>query len=352
MTGDTDAQDKPHEPSQKRLADAREKGQIPRSQDVLSAAALAGFLAAAAVFGPTALHRSATAGMILLEQAGRPTARIDSGIWAMLVPILSLLLLPALMVIAVLAAQRALLFTPANLMPKLSRIDPIAAAGQRFGADGLVDFAKGAVKLVLVGACLGLFLVQQADVLLATISLDPVQGVALMLGLLLRFLGLVLVLSLVLAAADYLWQVIRHRAQNRMSHQELIEEFRDSEGDPQTKAQRRQRGQDIAMNRMLADVPRADVVIVNPTHYAVALAWHRDRKEPPICVAKGIDEVALRIRAMAAEHGVPIRRDPPTARAIHATVEVGQHIRPDHYRAVAAAIRFAEALRRKARGLQ
>jgi flagellar biosynthetic protein FlhB len=127
-------------------------------------------------------------------------------------------------------------------------------------------------------------------VLLATISLDPAQGAALMLGLLLRFLGLFLVLSLGLAAVDYLWQVIRHRAQNRMSHQELIEEFRDAEGDPQTKAQRRQRGQDIAMNRMLADVPRADVVIVNPTHYAVALTWHRDRKEPPICVAKGVDE--------------------------------------------------------------
>lgn len=351
MSSEDDSQDKPHDPTQKRLDDARAKGQIPRSQDVLSAAALAGFLIAAAVFGPAALQGSATAGMILLEQAGRPGASVKSGSWAMLVPVLPLVLVPALMVILVLAAQRALLFTPDNLMPKLSRIDPIAAAGQRFGADGLVDFAKGGAKMALVGGCLGLFLWNEADVLLATIALDPAQGVSLMLGLLLRFLGVVLALSLLLAAADYFWQILRHRARNRMSHQEMIEEFRESEGDPQTKAQRRQRGQDIAMNRMLADVPRADVVIVNPTHYAVALKWHRDRKEPPICVAKGVDEVALRIRALAAESGVPIRRDPPTARAIHATVEVGQHIRPDHYRAVAAAIRFAEALRRKARGL-
>lgn len=351
MSDGSDSQDKPHDPSQKRLEDARAKGQIPRSQDVLSAAALAGFLVAAAIFGPGALQASATAGMILLEQAGRPGATAVSGSWAMIVPFLPLVVMPAMLVVGVLAAQRGLLFTPENLMPKLSRIDPIAAAGQRFGADGLVDFAKGAAKMVLVGGCLGLFLRGQADALLATIALDPAQGVALMLGLLLRFLALVLALSAVLAAIDYVWQVARHRARNRMSHQELIEEFRESEGDPQTKALRRQRGQDIAMNRMLADVPRADVVIVNPTHYAVALKWHRDRKEPPICVAKGVDEVALRIRALAAENGVPIRRDPPTARAIHATVDIGQHIHPDHFRAVAAAIRFAEALRRKARGL-
>ena len=103
------------------------------------------------------------------------------------------------------------------------------------------------------------------------------------------------------------------------------------------------------MNRMLADVATADVVVVNPTHYAVARKWHREKRQAPICVAKGVDEIAARIRARAAEHGVPIHSDPPTARALHASVEIGQQIAPEHYRAVAAAIRFAQAMRRRAR---
>jgi flagellar biosynthetic protein FlhB len=157
-------------------------------------------------------------------------------------------------------------------------------------------------------------------------------------------------LALVLGAADYLWQVYRHRIRNRMSRQDLMDEYRDAEGDPHTRATRRQRGQEIAMNRMLADVPTADVIVVNPTHYAVALKWHRAKRQAPICVAKGVDETAARIRDLAAEHGIPVHRDPPTARAVFATVGIGDQIRPDHYRAVAAALRFAEALRkRKAR---
>ena len=100
---------------------------------------------------------------------------------------------------------------------------------------------------------------------------------------------------------------------------------------------------------MLTDVATADVVVVNPTHYAVALRWERTKGKAPVCVAKGMDEVAKRIRERAAEHGVPIHSDPPTARAIHAGVDVGQEIRVEHYRAIAAAIRFADAMRKKAR---
>jgi flagellar biosynthetic protein FlhB len=112
--------------------------------------------------------------------------------------------------------------------------------------------------------------------------------------------------------------------------------------------QRRQRGQEIATNKMLQDVPTADVVVVNPTHYAVALKWDRSVGRAPICVAKGVDEVAARIRDLAHENGVPVHSDPPTARALHAEVDLGQEISQDHYRAVAAAIRFAEGIRKKA----
>lgn len=247
-----------------------------------------------------------------------------------------------------LVVQRSVLFTPEKLSPKLSRINPVAAFGQKFGVDGLVDFAKSTAKLCATGAALWWYLARHAEDLFATISLDPAQGVGIMLRLTLGFLVVVLAISVVFGAADYLWQVLRHRARNRMSRQELVEEQKDAEGDPHFKQHRRQRGQDIALNRMLRDVETADVVVVNPTHYAVALKWNRAKRQAPVCVAKGVDEIAAAIRARAAEHGVPIHRDPPTARAIHASVRLGEPIRPDHYRAVAAAIRFAEAMRKRA----
>ena len=128
-----------------------------------------------------------------------------------------------------------------------------------------------------------------------------------------------------------------------------MDELKESEGDPMMKQQRREKAVSIATNQMLRDVPEAAVVIVNPTHFAVALKWDPSAPHAPICVAKGVDLVAARIREIAQENAVPIHSDPPTARALHATVEIGEEIRPDHYAAVAAAIRFADMLRAKAR---
>ena len=127
------------------------------------------------------------------------------------------------------------------------------------------------------------------------------------------------------------------------------EEHKKAEGDPMVKSQRRQRAQEIAMNQMMHEVPKSDVVIVNPTHYAVALKWNRAAGGAPVVAAKGIDGVALRIREAAMAANVPIHHDPPTARALEATTEIGAEIEPAHYQAVAAAIRFSEAMRRKAR---
>ena len=343
-----ETEDKPHDPTEKRLNDAREKGQIPRSQDTLTAASYAGFLLGALIFGTEAIISASEAGMVLLARPEHDDAM--GGVAAMLMAVLPLFLIPALPVLGLLIAQRGLLFTAANLAPKLSRIDPLAAARHRFGPDGLMEFAKGTAKMVMIAVLLAVFLHAEAKAILTSPMLDPGQGSALMISLLMRFVMIIFALGLVLGAADYLWQVHRHRSRNRMSRQELLDEHRDAEGDPHTRAARRQRGQEIAMNRMLADVPTADVIVVNPTHYAVALKWHRAKGQAPICVAKGVDETAARIRDLARDHGIPVHRDPPTARALFATVGIGEQIRPDHYRAVAAAIRFAEAMRkRKAR---
>jgi len=195
---------------------------------------------------------------------------------------------------------------------------------------------------------LAIFLTARADEILASLHQSPGQSTTVMLTILLDFLAISLLITLVFGGADYMWQLFQHQRRNRMSRQELVDENKDSEGDPHTKLQRRQRGQAIAMNQMLTDVGRADVIVVNPTHYAVALKWQRGDRTAPICVAKGVDEIAARIREAGAAAGVPIHSDPPTARALHATVELGAPIRPEHYSAVAAAIRFAEAMRKRA----
>ena len=163
------------------------------------------------------------------------------------------------------------------------------------------------------------------------------------------FLLVVVLVSAAIGGIDAVWQHQEHIRKNRMSRKDIMDENKNSEGDPHLKQERRSRAQAIAAQQMMADVPKADVVIVNPTHYAVALQWARSEGTAPICVAKGVDEIAMRIRETAAEAAVPIHSDPPTARALHATTDIGVEIAPEHYQAVAAAIRFADNLRDRAR---
>lgn len=352
----TEDADRPHDPTAKRLQDARQKGDIPRAPDLNSAAAYGGFLLATLMSG-AALVAVGTGGAALLSQAPEmaETALTRGQTFAiglagsMLLPLWPFLLLPGMAVLALLVGLRGIVLSGEKLAPKLSRIDPLANARQKFGPDGLMDFAKSTAKVALVGLALGFLAKAEGDRILAALTLDP-GGVMQELGrLVLAFLMLVFGMQLALGLMDALWQWHRFRVRNRMSDKDIRDEAKESEGDPHIRAQRRQKGQEIALNRMLADLPGADVVIVNPTHYAVALKWDRAARVPPVCIAKGTDEVALRIREAAAKHGIPIRHDPPTARALDAVVKIGEPIRPDHYRAVAAAIRFAESMRRKAR---
>jgi flagellar biosynthetic protein FlhB len=203
--------------------------------------------------------------------------------------------------------------------------------------------------MLAIGVILAVHLMARAGDIANSMQLPAAAAMGLMLRLMAEFLLLILLIAVVFGGIDFFWQQAQHLKRNRMSHKEMLDEHKESEGDPHTKFQRRQKGQEIALNRMLQDVAKADVVIVNPTHYAVALQWKRSDRHAPICVAKGVDEIAARIRERAVLAGVPLRADPPTARAIHAAVEIGQPIRPEHYKPVAAAIRFAEALRHRKR---
>lgn len=358
MSGqDDESDDKEHDASPQKLIEARKKGDIPRSTDLLMAAGIGGFLLALVTMGGWAVGRGGDAGMVLLDQADRLARLMATGssgplggiLFAFAGPPVALLLVPPVMVLAVIFATRGFVIAPDKIAPKLSRISLLATAKHKFGAEGLVEFAKSAVKLGLVSVILYAFLAARLEEVIATVYLAPALSAAVLARLTIEFLFILLLVAVALGGVDYLWQVHLFRQRNRMSRKEMMDEYKESEGDPHLKAARRQRAHEVATNRMLADVATADVVVVNPTHYAVALRWDRAKGGAPVCVAKGVDEIARVIRARAAEHGIPVHSDPPSARAIHATVELGQEVRSEHYRAVAAAIRFADAMRKKAR---
>lgn len=350
-----DDDDKQHEASQKRLDDARKRGEVVKSTDLMSAAGYAGLLLVGLIGGAQLLDGFGKAGMVLLDQADQiaplimkqGTAPVGGIAAAYAIVAAPLFVLPMAAVILAIIAQKAFVFAPEKLEMKWSRLSPIATAKQKFGREGLFEFGKSMVKMLVVSTALGLFLADHAPQILDSLTLAPAISTVLMLQLLLDFLLLVLLIVTAFGSVDYVWQRAQHLRRNRMSRQEMVDEGKDQEGDPHVKMQRRQRGQEIATNRMLQDVAKADVVVVNPTHYAVALRWNRKGRGAPICVAKGVDEVATRIRERAALAGVPLHSDPPSARAIHATVQIGQPILPEHYKAIAAAIRFAESMRKR-----
>jgi flagellar biosynthetic protein FlhB len=258
-------------------------------------------------------------------------------------------LVPIAAVVVSLLAQQAITVSGEKLRPKLSRLSLLANARRRFGAGGLVEFGKAALKLTAVATALFFYLARDLDRMIGAATAEAQVLGGIMMQSLVVLLTLTSLIAVAVAGVDLVWQRFDHARRLRMSYQDLREEAKQSEGDPYMKAQRRGRAEAIATNRMLLDVPKADVVVVNPTHFAVALRWSRAKGSAPVCVAKGEGGVALRIREVAATAGVPIHEDPPTARALFATVEVGREIAPEHYRAVAAAIRFADRMRRAAR---
>ncbi|WP_373355320.1 flagellar type III secretion system protein FlhB [Pseudoroseicyclus sp. CXY001] len=359
MSGeDDDSAEKEFAPSQRKLDDARRKGDIPKSTDLATAAGYGGILLAASVFGGASLtslggtlsgalgHAAELAALVF---TGSPQAALEPLATGTLSASAPWFALPAALVLLTLLAQQAVVFSGQKLQPKLSRISPLSQLKQKFGRAGLFEFLKSFLKLLLYSAILGFYIRRELPQMMEAMALEPGQ-IALLLGdFLAGIMLIVLLVALALGVVDYMFQRAEHSRKLMMTRKELTDEMKESEGDPHMKQQRRQKAVDIALNKMLIEVERADVVIVNPEHYAVALKWERSSGRAPTCVAKGVDEIAFRIREIAAEHGVPIHADPPTARALHATVEIGAEISREHYKAVAAAIRFAERMRKAAR---
>ena len=348
--------DKQYDASENKLRKARAEGDIPRSAELQAALTYLG-LWLAAIFA-TAYAAPGWVRMASRALGSEPwpttegqsimdTARALAA-WAGLAVLAAaaIIAVPAVLGIVV---QRSLVFTPKKLAPDINRINPIKNAKQKFGKSGLVTFAISVGKVMLVGVG-GWFLYRSLlSWLMTAEAMADRQWVAGLDLILHRAILLALGIGVVFAGIDLMWKRLEYLKRQRMSRREMEDEHKESEGDPHMKAARRQKGVDIALGSMLADVQKADVVIVNPTHYAVALEWKRGGGRAPVCLAKGVDEMARLIRERAMENQVPIWSDPPCARALHATVEIGEEIRTEHFAPVAAAIRFAEAMRKKAR---
>ncbi len=359
MSGSDDDSEKSFDPTPQKLLKARKKGEVAKSNDLTMVAGFSGLVLALLVAGPIAVRQLGNLLMVLLDQPDRISALLVSGPSSALVggvlatgftPVVTVFAIPAAAVLLCLFAQRAMVFAPDKLKPRMSRISIVSNAKNKFGRAGLFEFAKSFTKLLIYCICLALFLHGNLATILTASAMPVLASVPLMMSLLFRFMFIVVAVALAIGSIDFAWQYAEHIRKNRMSRKEIQDETKDSEGDPHIKQQRRQKAQEIATNQMMADVPNADVVIVNPTHYAVALTWSRAPGAAPVCVAKGVDEIAAAIRTAASQAGVPLHSDPPTARALHATVDIGQQISEEHYRPVAAAIRFAEAMRKRAKG--
>lgn len=357
MAEQDESSEKSFDPTPRKLEEARRRGEIVRSADLNTAISYGGLLLGTMLFGPELLN---SFGSVMSTMIGRadtiaPLMLAPGGAIVAGAPIAAgfrllggLVLVPAVLIVVSLIAQRAFLFTGSRLEPKLSRISPIQTAKNKFGANGLFEFAKSAAKLCIYTFLLAIFLISRSDEILGSLQGTSGQILSIISRQARDFLIFVLLIAFVLGGIDYLWQWNAHMRKNRMTRKEITDESKENDGDPHLKQERRQRGYDIATNRMLADIPDAAVVIVNPQHFAVALKWNREEGDVPVCVAKGVDEIAARIRETANEAGVPIYRDPPTARLLHEVIEIGAPIERDHFRAVAAAIRFADLMRQRA----
>ena len=349
---DDSAQDKELPASAKRRQQARDKGQVSRSRDLGSMLLLVGS-ALALYYGGGWLVGRAQALLLLALRVPAGAANdpaqalqlaghvVEAGVW-LLSP---LLLLNLLLSVGGGLALGGWVFSVEALMPDFSRLDPVAGFGRVFSLRGLGELGKAALKALVLGVAALVVLRGERGALLQLLQVDPTQALVQM-GLLCAkaFLWMALATMLV-AAVDVPMQIFQFNKKLKMSRQDMKDEMRESEGSPEVKQRLRSLQRERARRRMMAAVPKADVVVTNPTHYAVALGYSEGRNSAPVVLAMGADAVAARIREVAAEHGVPLVEAPPLARALYRYAELEHEIPATLYNAVALLLAYVYQLR-------
>ena len=356
MAEDADPESKTQEPTSKRLDDARRQGDVAKSPDLPSWAAMTAVTAVLVGSGGV-MARNLVMGLlpfvahpdqIDLEHGGAvAVAKMAAdAAW----PFMLVVMLTACIAgVAGNVLQTGFIWAPGKLAPNPEKVSPLAGFKRLFGVDGFIQFGKSVLKVILIGVVCYMSLKPKLEGLTGLSLLAPLaMGPFLMQALKSLFFAVLGVLG-VGAIADWLIQRQRFMQRMRMSREDVKEEMRQSEGDPAVKAKQRQLRMQRAKRRMMQNVPKATVVIANPTHFAVALRYDTSEAPAPICVAKGVDVLALRIRKLAEEHDVPVIEDPPLARALYAQIEIDQMIPREHFEAVAKIIGFILNPRKAAR---
>jgi len=352
MSDDSDASDKTEDPTQKRLDDAHDRGDVAKSQEINTWFVIAGATLVLSTFsgsiggGILTPMRNLIANSWMIHADGPGLLALAQSLeYALIVALGVPLLMLALAAIAGNMMQHRLVWSGESLKPKFNKISPGAGFKRIFGKQAAANFAKGLFKLAALGAVMMAVLWPERHRLESMVRFDPAAILGATTSLTLQLMGAVVAMLAVVAIADYFFQYRQWYERQKMSLQEMKEEFKQSEGDPHIKGRIRQLRHARMKKRMMAAVPKASVIITNPTHYAVALSYERGMPAP-ICVAKGIDSVALKIREIANAHGIPIVENVPLARALHATVKIDEEIPVEHYHAVAQIIGYVMGLKR------
>lgn len=356
MADDEDQSSKTQEPTERKLRQLREEGNVPVSREVNNLFALIGMVALVGGAAPWAFRQLMELGASILQGAGAVELGDGAAIGRVLSHVgLSLLvaLLPLLAILLVLGygggwVQHGGVFSTRPIEPSLNKISLIAGFKRLFSLRSLMELVKSITKMVVIGGAMALAAWQHRDAVVTLVASDVPTMLVQLQQLALWILGAALVVMAVLALGDTIFQRLQFAKQHRMSLREMKDEMRDTEGDPHIKGRQRQIRMERARKRMMQAVPQADVVITNPTHYACALRYKPDDGDAvPVLVAKGADAVALRIREVAGEHNIPLFEDPPLARELYRRVELDEPVPVELYELVAKVIAFVMGLKKR-----
>src|SRR5947209_10435097 len=352
MAEEHDPSEKTEDPTQKRLDDAHDRGDVAKSQEVNTWFMIAGATLVLSTFsgsiggGIMMPLRNLVANSWMMRADGPGLLALAWHLEFLLIAALGVpLLLLVLAAIGGNMVQHRLVWSGEQLKPKLSKISPLAGAKRVFGKQAAANFAKGIFKVAALGAVMSAVLWPERHRLEAMVRFDPAAILGVTTTLTLQLLVAVVAMLALVAIADYFFQYRQWFERQKMSLREMKEEFKQSEGDPHIKGRIRQLRNARMKKRMMAAVPKASVIITNPTHYSVALSYERGMSAP-VCVAKGVDSIALKIREVAKAHNIPIVENVPLARALHASVEIDDEIPVEHYHAVAEVIGYVMGLKR------
>lgn len=352
MAENENGQEKTEEPSQKRLQDARDKGDVPRSRELATVAVFGAGVASLLALGGGVTARAKdwmraalSPDVALLDSPqhlfGHTGELLLSFMW-ILAPLLLATLLACFVAPAVMGGFN---FATKGLVPDLKKLDPMAGLKRIYGPEGLAELLKSLLRVLLVGGAATLFLWPAMPRLRAMLHQPLEQAAAGGMKFALWMLMATAAAMLLVALVDAPYQKWNWRRKLKMTRQELREEMKESEGRPEVKGRIRQLQQQMSQRRMMEDLPTADVVVVNPTHYAVALKYDGDAMRAPRVIAKGVDEMALRIREVAGLHRIALVEAPPLARVLYRDAEIGQEIPVKLYAAVAQVLSYVYQLR-------